>query len=488
MHELTDVRLEGLLRRSLREEAGRAPVILTPEALEERAKVRANRRRRRSLTILAFAAVLLLPASGLLLAGALRNDPPVQPIGADTYVGIMTRIAPADLEAIAPRDVEIIAVAADGQERSIGTIPSSAVPAPRILGISGAVSSDGWLALSLGQADAIDEAIALVDLRDPTATAQVVQDPALGIGPDNFGWGTDGRFAISLNGGATLVVDPVTQAVERVSSADPAIDGLVARAEPTGGQSLWRLVDRNVNGRSYGLAIEDPPGSTRVVTWVPARSGLRDAFLHGFAPDDSLVSVIVNADVGYGPMILIPTDGRPGTYHEGFPMGFLSASMIKDMGTDRWAKPLGAAPPAAGVPAVPQTAEELAAGLGSPEPVLLATTHAADVGAEGLLRTWDAGTASLQEGIGFVAACVGPGSMTIHTGVPNASMTVDCTNGAPANEAAPGIAIDRDVRISVIAAPSTAWSVVVYDPAPSRFRATPQIQPSAPIPGASANP
>lgn len=256
------------------------------------------------------------------------------------------------------------------------------------------------------------------------------------------------------------------------------------------GRSVWLLLDRADQGRSYGLATADQPGSARVVGQVPVRPGLRDAFMSGFAPDDSLVAITVNADAGYGPLILLPTDGRPGSYHEGFPIGFLPTSVIEAMGGGGWAAVPGAAAPTAGTPASPQTADELAARWGSPsQPVVLSVTHPADVGAEGPPRTWDAGTASLKMGIGFVAACVGPGSMTIESDVPDVgSMTVDCTNGAPANEAAPGIEIGRDALITVTADPSTAWSVVIFDPEPSRRFGTPEAEPPSPSPGASATP
>lgn len=263
MHDMTDARLEGLLRRTLRDEAEHAPVILTPEALEERARLRAHRRRRRSLTILAFAAVLLLPVSGLLLVGALNNEQPLEPALGETYAAVMVRITPADLETFAPHGVEIVAVAADGRERTVATIPSSAVPAPWIMGGAGSVSADGWLALSVGGVDA-SEAIALIDLRGPSAPARIVTDPSLGIGANSFSWGPDGRFATWINDGAVLVVDPRSGTTVRVSPFEIGIDGLFWTADGSGFLSA--------DGGASSMIYEDPLGSPTVPPGGPSAS------------------------------------------------------------------------------------------------------------------------------------------------------------------------------------------------------------------------
>ncbi len=571
MRDIDDLMLEGLLRQTLIAEASTVPVTLAPETLRARWQDRSRRGRRRRLILLGIAAALAIPTAAL-VAGMLR--PPTPPVAETRYQSIIARY---DYEA--PSAMDVIAVRADGQERLIATLPVGIVPAGYRMN-GGVVSETGWIAVALSLPPGItatDEAWALVDLRDPTRKARLIQEAVgLGIMEGTGVWSPDGRFATSLADGSVIVVDPRTGATQRIPSAideggslhwttvgseliaisaigdksvwsttltrktvplgaghgenlalsvDPGPwgrklatngswlqrcsrlaaagsclglpDGSVVSKDPAGlitvryknesrsnvmdarisadGQAAWLLLDTTRDGRSFELVRADAEASAKVMASVPVRAGIQSASFSNLAPDDSLAALVSFAVPDYPGSILIPTDGStPATYHAGDLAGFITS-----INADAWPGPafgpvVEAAPPPAGHVVELMSRDDMLATYSDVGPVVIEGEHEPQPGETGGPQRFVIGTAAFTEGIGFVAMCVGDGTIRIATSIRTMDpWEIECTTGIPIGFPSRRIVINAPVEITVTAEAGTAWRVLITDPPPPEPRPSP---------------
>jgi hypothetical protein len=165
--------------------------------------------RRRHLIVFALAAVSFLVIAGLLLlSAAFRGDGVPQPAAhEDRYAAIMVRGAwPAS-----PDGLDVVAVLADGRERTVAHLDRTKMPNE----VGAMVSASGWLALA-DDKPAGSRSWMLIDLLGRAAPVPLDDPRGLGGG----GWSPDGRFATTTNAGQVLVMRPQTGEVRRIAMTD----------------------------------------------------------------------------------------------------------------------------------------------------------------------------------------------------------------------------------------------------------------------------
>lgn len=130
-----------------------------------------------------------------------------------------------------PNDaLEIVAVRAGGDERSLGSITAQGLPPGSRFWLNGSVSPAGWLALNYENPNG--SGLALVDLRDRRQMRLVPTAPG---GWGDGSWGPDGRFAAATNAGV-LVADP-----ESASRETYAETTRLSRGSAGPGGSSWMV-------------------------------------------------------------------------------------------------------------------------------------------------------------------------------------------------------------------------------------------------------
>jgi hypothetical protein len=233
MREFDDAALEARLRQVLTRRLGPLRLDLTAEDLEARMAARKRARaRRRPWIVLGLAAALLLPA-GWLAAGAPLPGPKPPSVALETpdpsngpATPTPAPTAPASTEpvavtasgayqaiAIRPNgpDLDVLAIRADGEERLIKRLTTSAMPDGFVPEATGLISLDGWLAVG----DRTGARSALIDLADPSAPIRTIDGwPE----PGSMAWGPDGRIAVRRPQ-QTMVFDPVTGDTKEIRTA-----------------------------------------------------------------------------------------------------------------------------------------------------------------------------------------------------------------------------------------------------------------------------
>lgn len=179
---------------------------------------RAGVTRRRWLTVLAFAAAILLPV-GVWLAGGSPRDSSVPPFpspsaaSTGTYQAIFVR---------PDQPSQLVAVRSDGQERPLGSIPVVGLPAGMSPSGAFVVSPTGQLAFKVTGASS--HAWAFVDLRASAEPMHVVGIPWWGGWPSGpLGvWGAEGTFAASASEYHDLIyaIDVATATTHDIPGAD----------------------------------------------------------------------------------------------------------------------------------------------------------------------------------------------------------------------------------------------------------------------------
>lgn len=216
---------EGL-RRQIADDS-RASPQQSAGALSGRSVVRALRPL--SITgrlVLVLLGIMLTLVIGMALLGGsipdlLRAIVPPEPSD-DPYQAVLARVD--DTPEGAVEGIDLVAVRADGRERSIGRIDGSRLPAWARDFVNGpVVSSDGWLAFrATGPSD---HGWAFVDLRAPDGPIRLVDIPWWGGYPSRASgaWGPDGRFA-----GSASEYHDTYDAIDRATGAVVEIPGLTA--------------------------------------------------------------------------------------------------------------------------------------------------------------------------------------------------------------------------------------------------------------------
>ena len=203
--------------------------------------------------------LLLVLLAALALAAALlvASQRPDEPHPSTSYVAVVSRST--DLDSVPydePRQMSIVAIRSDGQERLITTLRI----APRDPKVELRLSGTGWLAADVG------EGLRLIDLRDPSH----VVGPLDGRGYRS--WIPGGRFAEWTESGSMRLTDPETGTTTMLSlpSLARVFDQLAALqygpVEPIDGwladgtgfvtgvdHSRWRVV--YLDGRPDGEVI-----------------------------------------------------------------------------------------------------------------------------------------------------------------------------------------------------------------------------------------
>lgn len=203
--------------------------------------------------------------------------------------------------------IEVVAVAADGVERSVATIPRGKLPEGTVVLDQTDVSDLGWLAIPIST-DATDAAgvIAVVDLYDPTAPAWII-DGVEALDARSMGWSRDAVLAYIGQDGRPALAYPATQ----TTTNGPFAPNMTVPASPSGDSLVWTddgfgllaqttdslqpkvgAVDmRDGTFRSPGLPVYQATGRGRVVaadgstlSWVcPAGFGSRCSVSWGAA-------------------------------------------------------------------------------------------------------------------------------------------------------------------------------------------------------------
>jgi hypothetical protein len=215
MADISDARLEALLRSTMRAEEAALPVTLRPaDILRRRAHARRELIRRSGMRLLLVAAALLLPLGALWVASRPSAIP--RPSIAAILVRGLEEQAMGELSPL-----EVVAAAADGTETLVRTILPDQLP-QTIHGMwASSVSPDGWLLLSLDDGSEYGTG-ALVDLRRPNA------EP-MPLSSDRFPtWSPNGRLWVGHDSpGRIEALDPDTG--HREVMLDPVPEELTTR-------------------------------------------------------------------------------------------------------------------------------------------------------------------------------------------------------------------------------------------------------------------
>jgi hypothetical protein len=170
--------------------------------------------RSRRLLLLGLAAVLLVPTAYF---GARLLLPPApvvdNEVPAGNYRAIVVRRTPGVQAGVA-----ILAVAGDGSEKLVRSMPDSVLPNGLTFSEWGSVSQTGWIALAEEQKP---WNMVLVDLRDANSQPWIVPGTSLGgVGP---AWGPQGLVAAPLDLSNVWIFDPDTR--QRVGTVHGGLIG-----------------------------------------------------------------------------------------------------------------------------------------------------------------------------------------------------------------------------------------------------------------------
>jgi len=236
MPEYTDERLERLVRQSLHDEADASPIVVDPAVIRARLADRRQRRQERSRLLAAAAVIALAVGGGLLVVRGLGLSAPVAATPAPSIASPLpsgapparTRLGAADPDTavvvrqdVADGSLAVVAVALDGSEKALATIPRAAMPDGTIDLILDPprVSELGWLAVPILTNPAGGTGVvAVVDLYDATGTTIVIDDVA-GLDPQRLVWGPSGRLLVQQTAGLTSA-DPASGTTIGISLAD----------------------------------------------------------------------------------------------------------------------------------------------------------------------------------------------------------------------------------------------------------------------------
>ena len=186
--------------------------------------------------IIAVGIAIIALGAGLALAGA-----------------IILRLAPGGSPALLiatpgldgpemPSQFTFVAIDADGQRRTVASVPSAPVDAS-LNGVPLAVSPDGRVAIPIYFNTDGGQAVSVVDLRDPTSVATIVDAHAGSVGR----WLPDGRLVVQTEANGLAIWDPATG---------------VTRPLSLGGATPWWVGGRVVvaaDGSGF-LATQSTPG------------------------------------------------------------------------------------------------------------------------------------------------------------------------------------------------------------------------------------
>jgi hypothetical protein len=252
------------LRRQIADDS-RASPQQSAGALSSRSVVRALRPlpiTGRLVVVLVLLGIMLALVIGTALLGGsipdqLRAIVPPEP-SEDPYQAVLARVD--DTPEGAVEGIDVVAVRADGRERSIGRIDGSRLPTWARDFVNGpVVSSDGWLAFRATGPSG--HGWAFVDLRAPDAPIRVVTIPWWGGFPSRASgaWGPDGRFAGSASEYHDTydAIDRATGAVVEIPGLPADVDGQPVALDPS---RIRALTDGGVAGDAWLMADPQRPG------------------------------------------------------------------------------------------------------------------------------------------------------------------------------------------------------------------------------------
>jgi hypothetical protein len=317
--DITDARLEALLRSAMRTEEVALPVTLRPDdILRRRSRIRGEQIRRVGMRLLLVAAALVLPLAALL---AVSGQPSAAPA---TYRAVILRGAASEPGPGARSDLEVLLVDADGQVDTVAVVPASLFPEDVIPAL------DGWLtpsgSLGVGAYHGSTGAYATVDLHDLDAQAVVSAIDPRPV-PDALPTYSD---PVSPQFGELRVCHfhgpefrrpchaRTDRSVESGSEEDGSLRPWLARAledvsykgaawATDGG--IWVLQDDRRGGqRGLSFVHVDSDGKETHGGSFGIAAG-QDLYLIGMAPDDSLAAVQTFDDDSIDTMLIQPRTG-----------------------------------------------------------------------------------------------------------------------------------------------------------------------------------
>jgi hypothetical protein len=267
-------------------------------------------------------------------------------------------------------------------------------------------------------------------------------------GPFGFHPGCDGDRLL-------IVERPGTTAQTWLTALEPK--RRLAGETFAGDGSLFTLVDDLTVDRRLTLERLTAPDVRERVTSVGAPAGADFIELFGVAPDASMVGLEAFVDGG-DHTIVMPTDGRPSTYHVGRLAGYLRTDVADRIAGEPFRSVAGTTAPAVGARPVVRSEAELRADVPNGA-VLVVASDAGDPA--GHATTRDLGTLTFHHGGGASVSCVGDGTVEVH--IADSSYAADCFLGTLQGGSGewPG-----PQSVKVVATDGAAWRVVVYDSLP----------------------
>ncbi len=238
MAEQLEVRLEALLRGTLKAEAATLPVAIGPADVLRRRELRRRERARGRNRLLLIAALVALPL-GAVLIGAPRPDPP--PEG---YSAVLVR-------GFGDSEIQVFA-AREGVAERVLTVPRSRLDDAGILDAAEIqvleTSATGWIAMYVAtdgvQASGYREFVVLLNVRDPDAVPVVREGTHLGA------WTPNGLYWSATNDAYELIDPASGQAIRLSRSASGRFDWYAA------GNGRMQVA-----AEGHGLLLGGPLGS-----------------------------------------------------------------------------------------------------------------------------------------------------------------------------------------------------------------------------------
>ena len=219
--------------------------------------------------------------------------------------------------------------------------------------------------------------------------------------------------------------------------------------------SILVLVDDVSSGRLLRVERLVRPDTMLDVASVGATPGTDVVTIVGRAADGSLVALDASRDGSVEETIVVPTDGRPGTYHHGVSLGFLRSDVADAIPGGSFETTADAIAPTTG--AAPRVRSEAEVSAQVTSGIILGT--AADPGdPTGQPTTRDLGPLTFANGAGAFISCVGLGTVDVEFA--GGGVDADCFLGTIVG----GSGEDRlTVPVKVVADQGAAWQVVIYD-------------------------